>query len=379
MKSTFVLWQIILFCGIAEIHPVYSQQPDSTKVHLSGQADTTHQTIFPATNGGIFQAPHRRSIDLAITGGAGYYRQGTTTAFQPTANADFFAQTSNLDLTAGLHWGFSNPSTAGLSLGLRFPIQESDDETSGIFADAALLFTDNGTDTVAFSTGLRAALATRTGPFEFRIAGEVRRFPSGGDPLLLWGGIELGFVLNVQREDVSGPTPKDSLHQALRYIATSDELDQLDKTTSSMEIGLWLDTFWQKRNVTGSSQNDAREEYMHRVRLVNEKYGTPRMMGVSTDQGRVYLLYGKPDQIEAANSINGADRRFELWTDDNRVQGHQMAFFLFVSSQYSDAKGIYEGHGDYREIYSNVGGEPSDGVLPSDLPVSMQNYIESFR
>jgi GWxTD domain-containing protein len=325
-----------------------------------------------------FQQPHQRSIDLAITGGAGYYRQGTTSAFQPTANADFFAQTSNLDLTAGFHWGFSDPSTAGLSLGLRFPIKESDDETSGIFADAALLFTDNGTDTIAFSTGLRAALATRTGPFEFRIAGEIRRFPFGGDQLLAWGGIELGFVINMLHEDVSGPTPKDSLRQALRYIATSDELQQLDETESSVEIDRWLDKFWQKRNVTGSQQNDTRKEYMSRVRFVNEKYGTPRTMGVSTDKGRVYLLYGKPDQIEAANSVNGADRKFELWIDENRVQGHQVALFLFVSSQYSAARGINEGHGEYREIFSNVGGEPSDGI-PSDLPLSMQNYIEGFR
>ncbi len=193
-----------------------------------------------------------------------------------------------------------------------------------------------------------------------------------------WGGIELGFVMNLLREEISNPTPKDSLRQELRYIATSDELEQLDKTASSADIDRWLDRFWQARNVTGSPQNDARMEYMHRVQVANQKYGTPMKMGVTTDRGRVLLLYGQPDRIEPANSIYGPDRKYELWIEENRIQGYRMALFLFLSSQTSQARGTYEGHGDYREIYSNIPGEPSE-ALPVDLPTSMYNYIESFR
>jgi GWxTD domain-containing protein len=366
---------MIFVCLIAGLSTAFSQQPD-----------TTHQVIFPATGTGMFLPKSERTIDLALTGGAGYYREGDITTFQPSANADFFARTNDLDFSVGAHWGFSDPSTKALTLGLRFPIKESEDRSSGFFADADLMFTDNGEDSGSFSTGLRAALAARTGAIELRVVGEIQRFPFGGDQFQAWGGIELGFVVNLLREEISEPTPKDSLRQALRYIATSDELEQLDKAQSSTEIDHWLDRFWQARNVTGSPRNDAREEYMQRVRTANEKYGTPRTMGVSTDRGRVLLLYGKPDHIETANSVNGPDRRFELWVDENRVQGHQIALFLFVSSQFSAAKGIYEGHGDYREIYSNVGGEPwdrdnsdpADG-LPIDLPSSMKNYIDGFR
>jgi GWxTD domain-containing protein len=356
----------------------YAQQPDSAARHSGGQTDSLHQVTFAATSTGMFLPKPERTIDLAITGGAGYYRQGSVSAFQPTANADFFARSSDLDLTAGFHWGFSDPSTKAITLGLRFPIKESDDGASGFFADAALLFIDNGSDSDAFSTGLRAALATRSGPLEFRIAGEIRRFPFDGNQYQAWGGIELGFVMNLIREEVSNPTPKDSLRQELRYIATSDELEQLDKTASSADITTWLDRFWQARNVTGSPQNDARIEYMRRVEVANKKYGTPMKMGVTTDRGRVLLLYGQPDQIEPANSIYGSDRKYELWVEENRIQGYQMALFLFLSSEASQARGTYEGHGDYREIYSNIPGEPSE-TLPPDLPAAMLNYIESFR
>jgi GWxTD domain-containing protein len=333
----------------------------------------------------VYLPKPQRTIDLAITGGAGSYREGSQAVFQPTANADFFARTSDLDLTAGFHWGFSEPArgfpdpgTEAFTLGLRFPISESQEAPSGFYLDAALLLTDNGTDSEAFSTGFRADLAARTGLLEFRLVGEIQRFPFDGNQFQAWGGIELGVVMNLIREEVTAPTPKDSLREELRYIATSDELEQLEKTTSSAEISAWLDRFWQARNVTGSAQNDARVEYMHRVQIANEKYGVPRRMGVSTDRGRVLLLYGQPDHVEAVNSIYGSDRKYELWVEENRIQGYHVAVFLFLSSGFSVSESAYEGHGEYREIYSNIPGEPSEG-MPTDLPPAMLNYIESVR
>lgn len=287
---------------------------------------------------------------------------------------------------------FPDPSTKSLSLGLRFPISETYEVPSGFYLDAALLVIDNGTtnngpNSDPFSTGIRAALAARTGILEFRLAGEIRQFPFDGNQFQAWGGIELGVVMNLIREEVTAPTPKDSLREELRYIATSDELEQLEKTTSSAEIDTWLERFWQARNVTGSVQNDARIEYMHRVQVANQKYGTPSRMGVSTDQGRVLLLYGQPDRVEPGNStIYGSDRKYELWVEENRIKGYHVALFLFVTSTKATALGIYAAHGDYREIFSNVAGEPLDvenpdptDGLPVDLPSSMKNYIDGFR
>lgn len=386
MKRAFVLWQMILVCIIASISTAYAQQPDTTTTHSGNQTDSLRNVTFPATGTGMFLPKPERTIDLAITGGAGYFREGQQSVFQPTANADFFARTSALDLTAGFHWGFSehspqfpDPAAESFTLGLRFPIKEAEsDVPSGFFLDAALLLIDNGTDSEAFSTGLRAALVARTGLLELRLAGEVRRFPFDGNQFQAWGGIELGVVMNLLREERLAPTPKDSLRLELQYLATSDELEQLDKTTSSEEIDQWQDRFWQARNITGSPRNDARIEYMHRVEVANKKYGSPIQLGVTTDRGRVLLVYGTPDRVEAANSLNGSDRKYELWIDQNRIQGYRVAFFLFVYSDFSGSQSAYEGHGEFREIYSNIPSEPSEGI-PTDLPPSMYNYIESFR
>jgi hypothetical protein len=130
--------------------------------------------------------------------------------------------------------------------------------------------------------------------------------------------------------------------------------------------------------VTGSPRNEEQEEYMRRVSSANQKYGTPRTMGVLTDMGRVLLLYGDPDRIETTESLFGSDRRFELWIFQDRVRGYRTGLFLFMTSVRDHAMGEYEGHGEYREVYSNLPGESSEGI-PYDLPPMMVSYIEGFK
>jgi len=118
---------------------------------------------------------------------------------------------------------------------------------------------------------------------------------------------------------------------------------------------------------------------MHRVSVANQKYGTPRTMGVSTDMGRVLLVYGEPDRVENAESlVYGSDRRFDLWIYQDRIRAFRTGLFLFMTSVRGHAMGEYEGHGEYREIYSNLPGESSEGI-PYDLPPAMVSYIEGFK
>ncbi len=341
-------------------------------VDSSRFADTTRPVTFTPRQV-RFSSPHQRRIDLALTGGIGYYSQVPTTALQPTANADFFAQTSNLDLTAGFHWGFSNPSTGAVDLGLRFPITASQLADYGVFADAALLFIDDGRDSDFFSTGLRMDLAARSNPVELRFVAELRRIPID-DRFEAWGGIELGFFFNILHEPAMPLTRKDSLREELRYIATTSELDNLVTISSNEELDEWLNRFWRAHNVTGSPMNEVRQEYMRRVELANQRYSTPNHLGVATDMGRVLLLYGEPDRVQDVGSLYDSERRYELWIDESRVKGYHIAYFLFVNSETEGARGTYTGHGEFREVYSNVAGEPSDG-LPSDLPQSMENIL----
>ena len=374
----FVLWQAIAF--VALVQSGHAQRPDSMRVdsaHIT--TDSIRNVAFTSTSSATFSTPKRqRTLEAVVTGGAGFYGQSTVTPLQVTANLDFYAQTSILDLTAGAHVGFSDPMTKSISIGLRFPVIEQEANGWGIFADASLLFFDKGTDTEGIRTGLRGALAGHYEPanFEYRIAAEVRRLPFAGDHFEAWGGIELGFFVNLLREEVSEPTRKDSLRTELKYIATSDELEQLDQVTTNDQIDAWFDRFWRARNVTGSARNEAKEEYMRRVQIANERYGSSRRMGVTTDMGRVVLIYGEPDRVESSPSQLDLTRRYILWIYNDRVKNYKTAMFLFLTEGRSTA-GIFASHGESRQVYSNLPGEASEGI-PNDLPAPMLNYIESF-
>ncbi len=365
-----------VFCVLCQL--IFLIFADLAQAQNGAAPDSIQHTTFSSSNTNV-TTPIRpaRTIDCAITGGAGIYEQGPIAPFQATASADFSGRTENLDFIAGFHWGFSKPSTKGLSVGLRFPLVESNSAlNNGIYLDPSLLFFDNGGDSPAFQTGLRLALTERIAPIECRLAGELRKSPLGGDRFEGWAGFELGLFVNLITEGHAEPTWKDSLRAELHYITTSAEVEELDKTGSDREIEQWLRKFWQARSGPDVSAHSVQKEYMRRVAEANKQYGTPRKMGVSTDMGRVLLLYGEPDRTEDAASILGPQKRYELWIASNRVSGYRTAMFLFVTML--GGSGVFEeSHGAYREVYSNLPGEPSDGI-PGDLPATMLNYLNSF-
>ena len=344
----------------------------------TGTPDTLRRVTFSATSNS--PAPpvlHGRRIDMAMSAGVGGYSRNSAFPIQGTINADFSARSETINLIGGFHWGFSDPSTQGLSLGLRFPLSESVLGLRGLYADASLLVFDNGEDSGAFQTGLRAALTGRIEPFEARLAAELRKSPFGGDKFEGWAGVEVGFFFGLVTTGYQEPTRKDSLHAALKYIATSQELDDLQGVYGEEELDNWLDRFWQARNVTGTPINDARREYMRRIEIANKRYGTPMTMGVSTDMGRVLLIYGEPDQTETGASIADPARRYTLWIANDRVKSRRTAVFLFLTTEGKSSSGVFAGRGNSREVYSDVPGEPSEGI-PYDLPTGMMNYINSF-
>ncbi|TET43991.1 GWxTD domain-containing protein [candidate division TA06 bacterium] len=84
---------------------------------------------------------------------------------------------------------------------------------------------------------------------------------------------------------------------AMQYIASKDELRKLKEAASKERITAYRE-FWKKKDPTPSTErNEAEEEYLGRVNYANQHFGglTP---GWKTDRGMVYILYGRPDDIE---------------------------------------------------------------------------------
>jgi GWxTD domain-containing protein len=77
----------------------------------------------------------------------------------------------------------------------------------------------------------------------------------------------------------------------IRYIATADEIDTLERAAPEGRQKAW-DDFWASRGP------DFKEEFFARVRYANEHFSSLGP-GWKTDRGMVYIQYGPPDQVES--------------------------------------------------------------------------------
>ena len=106
------------------------------------------------------------------------------------------------------------------------------------------------------------------------------------------------------------------LNQDVVHIIDAEERAAFERLTSDPEREKFIDEFWLRRDPTpGTAANEAREEHYRRIRYVNQRYPTASgKPGWQTDRGRIYIVYGPPDEILAHPS--GASHTpypFEIW------------------------------------------------------------------
>ncbi len=87
--------------------------------------------------------------------------------------------------------------------------------------------------------------------------------------------------------------------EILSNVATREEYDELHKAGSdSTRVRAW-ENFWARRDPTPDTpRNEAMLDFFRRVRYANTHFSGQTGAGWRTDQGRVYIRFGAPDQIE---------------------------------------------------------------------------------
>ena len=89
------------------------------------------------------------------------------------------------------------------------------------------------------------------------------------------------------------------INEDVRWIITDEELSAWKKLTTNVERDNFIEAFWQRRDPTpDTAENEYKEEHYRRIAYANEHFaaGVP---GWRTDRGRMYIMYGKPDSIDA--------------------------------------------------------------------------------
>ncbi len=112
------------------------------------------------------------------------------------------------------------------------------------------------------------------------------------------------------RQELS-KTYKKWLDEDVRWIITDEEREAFRKLSNDEERDQFIETFWLRRSPNPDSvENEYKEEHYRRIAYANEHFaaGIP---GWKTDRGRMYIMYGPPDEIESHPSGGSYDRPME--------------------------------------------------------------------
>lgn len=101
---------------------------------------------------------------------------------------------------------------------------------------------------------------------------------------------------------------KNWLEQDVSYIITDDERKAFRALKTDEERDQFIEQFWIRRDPDPDTpENEYREQYQERIQYANERFASG-IPGWKTDRGRIYIMFGKPDQIESHPSGGAYNR-----------------------------------------------------------------------
>jgi GWxTD domain-containing protein len=92
---------------------------------------------------------------------------------------------------------------------------------------------------------------------------------------------------------------KDWLEKDVPYIITDEERKAFKKLATDEEREQFIEQFWRRRDPDpDTEENEYRELYYERIAYANEHFTSGRP-GWMTDRGRIYIKFGKADEVES--------------------------------------------------------------------------------
>jgi len=105
----------------------------------------------------------------------------------------------------------------------------------------------------------------------------------------------------------------DDLFAESKYIAKQNEINQYKSLDSLDSKRDFIYKFWKIRDpFPETRKNEFLSDYLKRIDYANKHFGTMMNKGFKTDRGRVYLIYGPPDQIDRYPNETG-QKPYEIW------------------------------------------------------------------
>ena len=101
---------------------------------------------------------------------------------------------------------------------------------------------------------------------------------------------------------------KDWLEKDVAYVITDEERKAFKKLATDEERERFIEEFWRRRDPDpDTDENEFKEEYYERIAYANEHFASG-IPGWKTDRGRIWIMYGKPDERETHPMGGSYDR-----------------------------------------------------------------------
>jgi len=123
------------------------------------------------------------------------------------------------------------------------------------------------------------------------------------------------------------------LNEDVTYIITDEERKAFKRLSTDDERENFIEQFWLRRDPTpDTEENEFKEEHYRRIAYANERFASG-IPGWKTDRGRIYIVYGPPDETDDHSSGGTYDRPIE-------EGGGTTSTFPFIDWTYRYIEGV---------------------------------------
>jgi GWxTD domain-containing protein len=120
------------------------------------------------------------------------------------------------------------------------------------------------------------------------------------------------------------------LNEDVKYIISDEERSVFENLTTDEEREQFIEQFWFRRDPDPqTAENEFKEEHYRRIAYANEKF-TAGTRGWMTDRGRIYIIHGPPDNIEARPDGGFYKRPIEEGGGTTAVYPFEKWFYKYI-------------------------------------------------
>ncbi|HEV7680950.1 MAG TPA: GWxTD domain-containing protein [Pyrinomonadaceae bacterium] len=144
---------------------------------------------------------------------------------------------------------------------------------------------------------------------------------------------------------------KDWLEKDVTYVITEEERKAFKKLATDDERERFIEEFWRRRDPDpDTDENEFKEEYYERIAYANEHFASG-IPGWKSDRGRIWIMYGKPDERETHPSGGSYDRPSYEGGGNTTTYPFEIWFYRYLAGVGSGVEIEFvdpTGSGEYR-------------------------------